>query len=666
MNTGTVDLDEIWSARGSRCLLAILVLLLSWAARADITVTGTVTVDDVAAPSGTPLRSSPAHQTFGPEIQIALDVGRLEVDLGSVLTAGTLVEIDAGTVIVTGAGSQITLIGDLNRLHMQGTGSEIQILSGGRIDATGGACGREFGCNVFLGNSVGTDATVLVDGHGSLLSTIDTLFVADGNTDFGTLGADIIASVDLSSGGTIASERVVISGGLSGSNIQVGQLTDATVTVSGAHSRWTATRFTVAAGLNAFATVNVTTGGALIGTDSFMAAIDATAVADISVDGVGSIIDVGTDMLLGLSGTATLTASNKGTVTVGRLLAIGLEPTGTGTASFDGIGTRLTAGDVLVGNTGDGSLNVTGGAVVVIDGVGGDARLGIAPKLGSTGDVSIEGAGSTITVIGTRHSSVVVGTVEFDSASSADGAGMGSLTISDSGLLEVLATQAHGESDILVGYGGDGILQIDTGGSLILDGWLGVGGHSGTGTVNVLSGGTLLVHDGEGGDDRGIGIEIGLRRGQDANGVGTMTVSGLGSSVTVLGEEAFIGIGFAHSEDPESGNAFGQLNVTNGASMTIQANDDMGGIIAGVGGGSTAVMNVTGSGSSVSISGTPAAVLIFASDIDKGVGRAQASLLLDDGASIDVFGTLPEADGRSVVAFGMGLGDATGIVSGGS
>lgn len=79
-------------------------------------------------------------------------------------------------------------------------------------------------------------------------------------------------------------------------------MTDATVNISGAGSRWDSTSFQVAQGLNAIAIVNVTSGG-IIDTDFFSAAQDPTAVANISVDGAGSRIQV-IDMLIGQSGTA--------------------------------------------------------------------------------------------------------------------------------------------------------------------------------------------------------------------------------------------------------------------------------------------------------------------------------------------------------------------------
>ena len=284
------------------CLVAVCALALGpHPAAADITPTGNVDAVDVVGATSTPLTASAGDQTFGPEIQITLDVGQLQVDLSTVLTAGTLLEIDAGSVIVTGAGSQISLIADRNRLDIQGTASEIQILNSGVIDATGGTCNL-LSCNIYIGNLAGADVTLVVDGAESELNTINNFFVADGNTDFGILGADTVATVDILNGGTITSDSVVVSRGLSGGNIQVGQMTDATVNISGAGSGRDSTSFQVAQGLNAIAIVNVTSGG-IIDTDFFSAAQDPTAVANISVDGAGSQIQV-IDMLIGQSGTA--------------------------------------------------------------------------------------------------------------------------------------------------------------------------------------------------------------------------------------------------------------------------------------------------------------------------------------------------------------------------
>ena len=197
---------------GIRCWCLVVLCGLAFSPQpsaADVTPTGTVDAVDVGPAGGsTPIPPTAGDLTFGAEIEVTLDTGQLLLDLGSVLTAGSIRSVGPGTVTVTGAGSLLDLFADRDRMVIEGPASGFQILNGGVIDATGGTCDPAV-CDIYFGQFPGAEATVLVDGAGSQLNTVRSLFVARAVTDFGVVGADSIATIDVSNGGVINSENTL-------------------------------------------------------------------------------------------------------------------------------------------------------------------------------------------------------------------------------------------------------------------------------------------------------------------------------------------------------------------------------------------------------------------------------------------------------------------------
>ncbi len=122
----------------------------------------------------------------------------------------------------------------------------------------------------------------------------------------------------------------------------------------------------------------------------------------MTVDGVGSSWTNSGDLSVGNSGTGTLTIRNGGTVSNTGLGYLGNNAGSTGTVTVDGAGSTWTnSGDLVVGDSGTGTLTIqNGGAVSNVIGV-----LGFLA--GSTGTATVDGAGSAWTNSGNASLSAI-------------------------------------------------------------------------------------------------------------------------------------------------------------------------------------------------------------------------------------------------------------------
>ena len=201
------------------------------------------------------------------------------------------------------------------------------------------------------------------------------------------------------------------------------------------------------------------------------------------------------------------------------------------------------SGRLLVGDGGNGTLNVQDGATVTVD------TLDIAEQSTSGSQdnpsvVTVSGAGSTLTV----NDELIVGVD-----------GYGTLEITDGGTLSYAGDQ------LIVGDQSDGVGEIDitgNGQSLTLDTNL-IVGNAGIGTVNV--------------DPIHLFLQA-LHLGEQAGAQGIFNVTGQGSIVTVA-QEVIVGNAGAGEVHVRAGAAFesnGELTVgsQDGSTGTIEVSGD--------------------------------------------------------------------------------------------
>lgn len=295
-------------------------------------------------------------------------------------------------------------------------------------------------------------------------------------------------------------------------------------------------------------TLDISNGGSVSAGYAFIGALPGSKGV-VTVDGAGSSLSTAGlfgYLIVGNSGTGTLTVSNGGTVTTGGTAFIGENAGGVGIATVDGAGSSWTAGELRVGDSGNGTLTISNGGAVTSD----DSAIGY--YAGSTGVVTVTGAGSTWT----NGNDLAVGLE-----------GHGTLTIADGGAVHttvdgyiggepgstgVVTVDGAGSSwtvgrNLLVGSYGSGALTITNGGHVTsLEARIGDVDSGGTGTVVVdgvgsiwtnydhmhlgtLATGTLTIRNGahvDNDDDLDIGaygrLNIGAALGQTAVAAGTL------------------------------------------------------------------------------------------------------------------------------------------------
>ena len=448
-----------------------------------------------------------------------------------------------------------------------GTGS-MTISQGALVDAslsTAGCATAGNSCRSFVGNGAGSTGALTITGAGSELRTARTFNVgqtsvfttAGSGFDFGTPGGTTTATVNVLNGGTLRTQLGSVAFNSAGPNGLGTEKVNSTVTVDGAGSQWIVTRNsidnTVAAlgiGVNAGADglVTVSGGGKLhidgAGSPGPNDGINVGRLGGkgaLVVTGAGSsVLTTGTNPFINVGGNSEGSAEGSFQVLAGATAAtlnfnVGRNG-GTGTVKIDGVGSVLTMSGVGTNQSplsngpafatiglnqglggGTGSVTVSNGGQWLISDGGDDGRpsqYGPGVSLGrganSSGSLTITGAGSK---------------VEITSTSQDPGAGVGD----------------NHNPFFAVGYDNptstSGTLLISNGGKLVMSG-------------NAIS--TQA-------DIRSTTLNIGGRSGQAATG--NATVTGAGSEIVVQGYDALINVG------RETGSN-GTLNVLAGAKVS--------------------------------------------------------------------------------------------------
>lgn len=389
--------------------------------------------------------------------------------------------------------------------------------------------------------------------------------------------------VDFAGAGSVTNQRAEVENGTVSFN-----LANTTYTLSGAPSV-SAVVGNVAGQTARWTLRNGTVAVSDVG-DDIIVASPAGSTAFLTVtDGANLGASNPPDLILGASGTGTLTISNGGLVHA-NTTTLGLNDLAVGSATVSGATSVWnTDGNFTVGSSAQGSVTINGGGTVTsgfaVAGAGDDAA----------GTVSVSGTGSTwnssddFTVgldgLGTLTVSGGGALKNLDSTVGHFGTGRGIVTITGAG-------SSWNHASIWVGIIGRGQLTVSSGGSVASEStaWLGSnsGGRgdvkvTGAGSVWTVGSALLLGDSGTGALDIESGGTVtsgSSTVGYGASGVGEVNVSGEGSSWAITGglsiatggtgtvsvkEGANLAVSGGLTIGDPAGNAIGVLNLRGGA-----------------------------------------------------------------------------------------------------
>nr|WP_240531364.1 autotransporter-associated beta strand repeat-containing protein [Variovorax boronicumulans] len=373
-------------------------------------------------------------------------------------------------MIVTGKSSTLIALNEVN-VGSSGKG-EFRIENGAKVFSGG---------NALLGNGTQGVGTVTATGPGSAWTHGGGLAV----------GAEGQGTLDITDGAGI-SNAVGRIGGRAGSS--------GTVNVAGGGSTWTNTGLLYVGDAGA-GTLDISA-GATVSSDGAQVGQAANSSGTVTVRGPGSTWDIQGMPYIGVSGTGTVEVID------GALLRtewgyIGHKAEGVGTVTVRGRNSEWSNGgsNIYVGNAGKGTLNVEQGGRVRV------ANVSVAEQANSVGDVRVHGTDAAGNASELRLYDFYVGnsgkgTLRIEGGGSVRSSnGTAGVNAGSEGRVTVSGAAANGQvstwttdkgSSLRIGDRGVGDLRIEAGGQVT----------SGSGVVGLSSG-----------------------------GVGTVTVTGVGSGV---------------------------------------------------------------------------------------------------------------------------------------
>ena len=379
-----------------------------------------------------------------------------------------------------------------------------------------------------------------------------------------------------------------------------------------------------------------------------------------------------------------------------------------GSATLAVDGTLTVSGTVTVDA---GALLLNGGTVVITSGGG----LVMGTSVGLAGTVAVDGASSLLTVAagitdGSTASGLLQvtngGTIELTGTKGinigASAGSFGSMVVSGASALVSFGASAKG---ITVGNAGSGTVDVLSGGTIAMNGvgGLGIGQASGAVGLVMVSGVGALINEGAAGNGMGVGqagqgtLEVlnggtvslaatgsgdGIGVGQTAGGSGLIQVSGSGALLSLNTPNAGMSVG-------QSGQ--GTLEVQNAGAVSITGK----GLGIGTAAGGSGTVSVSGSGASITTLGTAGGITVggvaagqlsisSTGTVSSSAGifiaqsssAASGTLTVDDGTLLDTgaltvgnlgSGTLTVQDAAAVTITGsVGAGVDIGMAATGS
>jgi len=390
------------------------------------------------------------------------------------------------------------------------------------------------------------------------------------------VGDTAIGILNIFNGGDVTSDSGTIGNTATGNG---------SVGITDAGSTWTVTG-EITVGEEGAGAMNVSN-GANVSSSNGIVGNAATATGTVQVTDAGSAWNLTSALDVGWDGTGSVEISNGGVVTsvTGRL---GRNSGSYGEVTVDGAGSAWNIGilGLVVGDSGEGVLNIEDGGAVTV--AGDDFWVGSAD--GATGTVNLTNGG-TLDISATTSArvgwngdgtlNVTDSTVDAGSVTVAFGSNLtGTVIVSGN-------TAAWNGSDLTIGLSNtaNGIFTAENQATVTLTGGITLGsnpGADGTLTVDnatVSSGGTLLVGNHGNGQVTvqnggtlvsGDGLDA-ATLGSGANGTGSMTVTGVGSTWTANG---YLRVGREGT---------GTLNIMDSASVSVTDETLIGDEITGTG-----------------------------------------------------------------------------------
>ena len=298
----------------------------------------------------------------------------------------------------------------------------------------------------------------------------DVGFTNGGTGGFLDVGFDGAGSLDVTNGGTVEVGNVttIVTAGttITGGGIAIAHNAGSSGTISVGGGTLSPSMLIsndgIGVGLGGHAVLDVLSGGTVqVSNNNIAVGASAGVAGTISVSGTNAVLatTAAGGIGVGLAGTGTLDVLNGGSVSLtGGAITVGVSAGSSGSVDVAGsLGTSsvidLTTNGFDVGESGQGTFEVDAGGTVSIEAHG----IGVGVTAGSKGLLDITGAGALVTLVGTATTGVGIGQD-----------GTGSLTVQNSGLLNI------------------GNQQLAIGGT-------GSGQGLGSGSVSVLTGGTIGV-----------------------------------------------------------------------------------------------------------------------------------------------------------------------------
>ena len=302
----------------------------------------------------------------------------------------------------------------------------------------------------------------------------------------------------------------------------------------------------------------------------------------VAVDGAGSSLNSGPELFIGHFGSGTLAITNGATVvgntvpnpvlgTLGNV-RIGDEAGSTGRVTVDGAGSSFTStGDLFIGRHGNGSLEITnGGAAYAVQGV-------VGYRTGGVGSVVVDGAGSSFNTEGVLllgSDANTTGSMTIRNGGTVN-SGFANVGLEPTSTATVLVDGAgsiwNSAGGIGVGIDGTSTLNIRNGGA-VSGGFDAIGtGVDGIGDVVVENAGSRWDNDGLIVGDHGVG-SLTIRDGAVVNsGTGSVGRAGSSSGVQTLGDGTVVvegtGSSWAITGALDVGAAHGTVAVRDGAAL---------------------------------------------------------------------------------------------------
>jgi len=532
-----------------------------------------------------------ASSISGATIKLAMGAG----------SQGALTISGAGTTVATSGGFSVGT-GILNGTNLDTEGI-VNIINGGKLTTSG----MGVATGNFVGNNSGTTGIINITGAGSTYDAVRSLYIGN----YGTGTVNVTAGARL----TYAS-----SGMSSGMHIGVAYSGTGTLLVDGVDSVFSNSGGTTSLGTSGTGNITVSNGASYSG----------SGVMSIGMFGTGNVT---------VSSGASLTQTVIG---IGNAITLGVQGTGTGTVTVDGVDSTLTTrGNLIVGAIGTGSMTISNGGSAkgyfneAVTGVFNQGFLSVANDVGSSGTINVTGAGSTWTTVGNIYLGL---------------RGAGALNITSGGVVNNAINNASGQDfqNIYIGSlaGSSGRVLVDGAGSQ----W------NVTGNSNVMSGGT----------EAGSSSTITIRNGGQANltslfayNKNTITITGANSVMNVgqlvlgnnLGFTDLASIAVSDGGTLNSGNTFIGNTGVQGVTVSKSSVD-----------GSNSKWNVTGTmkAGTSSVAGhvtlTRGGTLSIYSDAShRTAGIADGTLILGDTPTSTSNGT-PPSTGVLYIGTGAGAG----------